>query len=468
MSLRARLLTGLLTVSTALLLTLSGVSVLVLHEHLLQRVDGQLRAATATAAKRIAAAPGGPLSQTLTGSTYAVAVISLATGRARLVNGDAPETTVVPHLVERLGRDRLKGYAAAQERFDLDPTGEYRLIARVAKARQGNRLVVVAVSLESVEDPIRRLVITELLTGGLLILLLALIGRMLITRGLTPLARIAGAAYAMASHGDLSVRMPEGASEVGRLGAAVNLLLERIAGAFRDRQASEERVRRFAADASHELRTPLSTIRGYAELYRTGALGAEDLPRVMGRIEDEATRMGELVGQMLELARLDRSAALQPAETDLADVARDVAADCAAVDPDSLVVVDAPAALPVVADEARIRQVLVNLLANVRAHTPRGTVATVRLARPFEGTVLVEVHDDGPGMSREQAARAFDRFHRGEERVREGAGLGLSIVKAIAEAHGGRCWITSAPGAGTCVHVALPDRPPFLGAPARA
>ncbi|MBG0827696.1 HAMP domain-containing histidine kinase [Planomonospora sp. ID67723] len=462
MSLRARLLTGLLAVSTTLLLTFSGVSVFVLHEHLLQRVDGQLRAATATAVRKLAAAPGGALSQTLTGSTYAVAVFPLS-GRARLVNGDAPEAAVVPHLLERLGTDRLRGYAATQERFDLDPTGEYRLMARVAEGRQHKRLVIVAVSMESVDAPIRRLVAAELLTGGLLILLLALIGRTLINRGLAPLAQIAGTAYAMASDGDLSVRMPEGPSEVGRLGAAVNLLLERIAGAFRDRRASEERVRRFAADASHELRTPLSTIRGYAELYRTGALGAGDLPRVMGRIEDEATRMGELVGQMLELARLDRSAGLQPAETDLAAVARDVSADHAAIEPDMPVVVDVPDTLTAVVDEARIRQVLVNLLANVRAHTPKGTVAALRLARSPDGGVLIEVRDDGPGMSREQVVRAFDRFHRGGERVADGAGLGLSIVKAITDAHGGRCWITSAPGAGTGVHVALPAVPRLLG-----
>nr|BFE86107.1 hypothetical protein GCM10020093_087080 [Planobispora longispora] len=467
MSLRARLLTGLLTVSTALLLTLSGVSVLVLHEHLLQRVDGQLRAATATAAKRIAAAPGGPLSQTLTGSTYAVAVISLATGRARLVNGDAPETTVVPHLVERLGRDRLKGYAAAQERFDLDPTGEYRLIARVAKARQGNRLVVVAVSLESVEDPIRRLVITELLTGGLLILLLALIGRMLITRGLTPLARIAGAAYAMASHGDLSVRMPEGASEVGRLGAAVNLLLERIAGAFRDRQASEERVRRFAADASHELRTPLSTIRGTPS--STGP--ARWAPRTCRaswagsrtRRPGWASSSGRCWSWpgWTGARRSNRPRRIWPTwrATWPRTARRSTRTRWSSSTPPPRC-----RSSPTRRGSARSWSTSWPTC----GPTPPGTVATVRLARPFEGTVLVEVHDDGPGMSREQAARAFDRFHRGEERVREGAGLGLSIVKAIAEAHGGRCWITSAPGAGTCVHVALPDRPPFLGAPARA
>ncbi|MEU8379048.1 HAMP domain-containing sensor histidine kinase [Streptosporangium sp. NPDC048865] len=462
MSLRARLLAGLLAVSATLLVMLSIVSVLVLRGHLMERLDGQLRAATATAAKRIVSAPGGQLAQTLTGSTYAVAAMNLNTGRTRLVHGDAPAAAAVPRLVEAIGAARLKVQAESEEAFALDAAGE-DMIARVVEARLGNRLVVVAVPLESVEAPIRRLVVAELLTGGALILVLALAGRALITRGLAPLARIAGAAYHMAGEGDLSVRMPEGPSEVGRIGTAVNLLLDRIAEAFRDRWASEERVRRFAADASHELRTPLSTIRGYAELYRTGALRAEDLPRIMGRIEDEATRMGDLVSQMLDLARLDRNAGLQLAETDLAAVARDVSADCTAVEPGSPIVVDAPGSLTVTADEARVRQILVNLLANVRAHTPAGTTATVRVARRPPGGALIEVSDDGPGMSAEQVDRAFDRFHRGGERLPDGAGLGLSIVKAITDAHGGDCWITSAPGEGTRVHVALPERPAPAG-----
>jgi signal transduction histidine kinase len=463
MSLRARLLAGLLAVSTILLVVLSSVSVFVLREHLLERIDVQLRAATATAAQKIAAAPNGRLALTLTGSTYAVASMNLGTGRTRLVNGDAPEAAAVPGLVETLGLSRMRDHAARRDQFTLDPSSGYSMIARASETKQGNRLVIVAVPLESVDAPVRRLIIAELLTGGVLILLLALIGRALITRGLSPLVRIAGAAYGMASNGDLSVRMPEGSSEIGRLGKAVNLLLDRIAEAFRDRWASEDRVRRFAADASHELRTPLSTIRGYAELYRTGALSTEDLPRIMSRIESEATRMGDLVSQMLELARLDRNAALEPSETDLAEVVRDVSADYTAIDPGSLIVVDAPDALSATVDEARVRQILVNLLANVRAHTPRGTTATVRLAQTPVGGVLIEVSDDGPGMSGDQVARAFDRFHRGEERLPDGAGLGLSIVKAITDAHGGRCWITSAPGEGTSVHVELPRHQRLAG-----
>ena len=305
------------------------------------------------------------------------------------------------------------------------------------------------------DDPVRHLLISELATGGVLILLLAAGGRLLIAGGLAPLGKMARTARLVAERGDLSARMPEGPSEVGRLGAAINLMLDRIAGAFRDRQASEDRVRRFATDASHELRTPLSTISGYAELYRAGAIPPEDLPKIMGRIEAEADRMGRLVGEMLELARLDRGAALALSETDLAEMAREVAADSITLDPAHPVTVEAPASLVATVDEARVRQVLVNLLGNVRAHTPEGTKTAVRLAR-VRDSVTIEVRDNGPGMRQEQAERAFDRFQRGEDHLSGGAGLGLSIVKAIVEAHGGRCRIDSSPGGGTSVLIGLP------------
>ncbi|GII96054.1 sensor histidine kinase [Sinosporangium siamense] len=449
MSLRARLFAGLLVVSATLLVTLSAVSVLVLRGHLTQRLEDQLITASATTSHRVAAAPGGRLDRTLTGSDYAAAVFNAGTGRARLVNGDAAEAFAVPGLVERAGREALVGYAAREETFNL----ANGMMARArAQDRNPDRIVVVAVPMDSVEAPVRRLIVAELVTGGVLILVLALSGHVLIVGGLSPLAKMAGVAHRVAMGGDLSVRMPEGGSEIGRLGSAVNLMLERIAGAFRDRWASEERVRQFAADASHELRTPLSAIRGYAELYRTGAIPADDLPKIMKRIEDEAARMGDMVGQLLELARLDRAAGLSLAPTDLVAVAREVAGDQQAVAPGAEVVVDAPATLPAVVDEARVRQVLVNLLANVRAHTPGGTVAVVRLSRPHHGGALIEVADDGSGMP--DPERAFDRFHK---RGSDGAGLGLAIVRAVTHAHGGRCWITSGPS-GTTVHVDLPPR----------
>ncbi|MFF5206457.1 sensor histidine kinase [Streptosporangium sp. NPDC000396] len=454
MSLRSRLFVGLLGVSVILLVALSAVSVLVLRGHLRDRLEGQL--VTAAAKPGIGkTAPSGQLGRVLTGSTYAAALFNLTSGRARLVEGDAAEATAVPFLIERLGGNRIKAYAQAGQTFDLDPSGEYSMLARAVTRARPNMLVVVAVPLESVNAPVRRLILAELLAGGALILALAMIGRMLIIGGLAPLSRMADTAHHMARSGDLSLRMPEGSSEAGRLGGTINLLLDRVAGALRDRWASEDRVRHFAADASHELRTPLAAIRGYAELYRTGAIPSEELSKIMGRIEDEATRMGDLVGQLLELARLDRGAELQPAETDLAAAAREIAADCAAIAPESPVLVDAPNSLPAVVDEPGIRQILINLLANVRAHTPEGTTAVVRLARQAHGGVLIEVVDDGPGMPQEQAARAFDRFSKGGP---AGAGLGLAIVKAIADAHGGRCWITSAAEHGTAVHVELPGQ----------
>jgi signal transduction histidine kinase len=269
-------------------------------------------------------------------------------------------------------------------------------------------------------------------------------------------------------------------TEVGRLGSAINTMLDRIQQAFAARLRSEQKVREFAADASHELRTPLTTIRGYAELYRQGALGPDQLPNAMRRIEQEAQRMSTLVAELLELARLDRTSSLDLAETDLASVVRDAVADAVAVEPQRPVRAEAPPRLVAVVDEPRIRQVLANLLGNVRAHTPVTAPVAVRLA-PVTGGVLLEVADGGPGMSGEDAARAFDRFHRATELSGDGdgngarpgssgngsaaprresngggSGLGLSIVQAIARAHGGQATLESWPARGTRVRIWLP------------
>ena len=279
------------------------------------------------------------------------------------------------------------------------------------------------------------------------------------------------------SSGDLTARMPDSNDdhETGRLAGAINTMLDRIQQAFGARLESEQKVRQFAADASHELRTPLTTIRGYAELYRQGALGPGELPSAMRRIEQEAERMSMLVAELLELARLDRESSLDLTETDLAALAMDAVADARAVEPSRPVSADVPPTPVVVtADEPRIRQVLANLLGNVRAHTPPGTAATVRLYRAGDGAVL-EVCDDGPGMSERDAALAFDRFHRGTRGSvgpngsggPSGSGLGLSIVAAIAAAHGGHARLRSAPGAGTTVHLWIPvNSPERKGAPA--
>ena len=376
---------------------------------------------------------------------------------------------------------RVARYYIAARPFDVPLTTgpaatgpRLRAVARLipARANGGTRAVlVVARPVGAVGAQVGGIIIAELITGGALILLLAVSGRWLIGRGLAPLSQMASTAQQITSRGDLTARMPEAddSTEVGRLGGAINAMLDRIQQAFGARWRSEQKVRQFAADASHELRTPLTTIRGYAELYRQGALGPDQLPDAMRRIEQESQRMSTLVAELLELARLDRTSSLDLAETDLALLVRDAAADASAVEPGRPVQAEAPDRLIAVVDEARIRQVLANLLGNVREHTPPGTPVAVRLA-PVRGGAVLEVADAGPGMPEEDAARAFDRFYRGAEHAgrqdgddrdqRTSSGLGLSIVQAIAAAHGGQAVLESRPGSGTRVRIWLPAESP--------
>jgi two-component system OmpR family sensor kinase len=266
------------------------------------------------------------------------------------------------------------------------------------------------------------------------------------------------------AEGELSERapVPKRASEVGDLGNALNLMLDRIEGAVAAKTASEARTRRFAADASHELRTPLTSIRGYAELYRQGARSSADVDRAMARIEREAMRMGELVEDLLLLARLDQGRPLDAAPVDLTALVLDAVTAARAVEPDRPLQVDV-GEVPVVVtgDGNRLRQVVDNLLTNVREHTtPTTTVSVTLRSGPTVATLVVA--DDGPGMSGEEAARAFDRFWQGEattEHARRGTGLGLSIVSEIVAAHGGRIRVDTAPGEGATFTVSVPIGP---------
>ena len=474
MTLNARLMAGLLAVTGLGLLVMGLVSALVLHSYLMHRVDAQLRAARDRAAVRLLQ-PGLP-AQGVAPAQYVVLTVTQngtirtprGSGGSGGPDGADPDPAPTIARVRALGLPELRARAAAGEPFSL---GDLRAVARPG-LRGG--VFVVATPLAEIDGAIRRLVAAELVTGGVLLGLLALLGRSLIGRGLAPLNRMASTAHGIATGGDLRARMSGGdaRTEVGRLAAAINVMLDRIAEAFVARTRSETRVREFAADASHELRTPLTTIKGYAELYRQGAL--DDLPDAMRRIEEEAGRMSMLVGDLLELARLDRGSSLELRPVDLTELARDAVADATAAAPDRAFTLDAPDSLPAVADEARVRQVLANLLANVTAHTAGGAV--VRLGRWASGAgdlsssardlpsgagrspggVFIEVADEGPGMAAADAARAFDRFHRAGRSARGGSGLGLSIVAAIAAAHGGRATLRSAAGAGTTVRVELP------------
>jgi two-component system OmpR family sensor kinase len=286
--------------------------------------------------------------------------------------------------------------------------------------------------------------------------------------GVRPVQRMTETAGAIAA-GDLSQRVPEGrpGTEAGDLGVALNGMLGRIEEAFDQRTASEARLRRFVADASHELRTPLATIRGYAELYRVGALDEPvALDDAMRRTEQESIRMGALVDDLLHLARLDQGRPLEREPVDLVAVAADAVQDAQAVEPDRVVRTRTDDAVVVLGDQARLHQVIANLIANALVHAP-GAAIEVQVRRDAD-LAVIEVSDDGPGMADEDAARAFERFYRADSsrsRHQGGSGLGLSIVDATVRALGGRSTIATAPGEGTTVRIELPLAEPVTPTP---
>jgi two-component system OmpR family sensor kinase len=328
---------------------------------------------------------------------------------------------------------------------------DYRLdIHRIADGR----LIVVGQSLRDVDATVQQLGLSEALVSAAVLIAAAGLGAWLVRLGLRPLDQITATADAIAA-GDLGRRAPGGDSrtEVGRLAAAFNAMLGQIQRSFAAQQASEDRLRRFLADASHELRTPLTSVRGYAELFRRGAdRRPDDLAKVMSRIEEEAIRMGVLVDDLLLLARLDQRRPLERNRVDLREVVQAAVDNARVVEPDREIAFAADASPVVAGDAARLRQVIDNLLSNVRMHTPRGAPATVTLRRRG-GLAEIEVRDSGPGIPREKAERVFERFYRADparSRGHGGSGLGLSIVQAIVAAHSGTVeLVQNGPGSST-------------------
>jgi two-component system OmpR family sensor kinase len=249
-------------------------------------------------------------------------------------------------------------------------------------------------------------------------------------------------------------------SEVGRLGTALNEMLTQIEGAFAEKSASEERLRQFVADASHELRTPLTSIRGYAELLRRGGFSDEaGTARALQRVEDEATRMGGLVEDLLLLAELDRGRPLRVEPVRLQRICADVVEDSNAYDHGHLLTMAPGSEVVVLGDAERLTQVAHNLVRNALAHTPPGSQVTVS-TRAEEGMGVIEVSDNGPGISPAAMERVFDRFYRGDlARSGPGTGLGLAIVRAIAQALGGSTEVTASPSGGASVVVRIPQAP---------
>jgi two-component system, OmpR family, sensor kinase len=455
-SLRARLLAGLIGVTAMFLLIMGTVSAFVMSSHLDAQFNDSLLAAL-----------GQPPSQLTDSSDYAAAIVT-PTDRVMSYDNGSPDAARLASGLRKIPLVPLIQYVETRQIFAI-PGGSGGTALAAAARRVDHRaggadILVVAEPRGRAAAEVRSLIVAELITGCVLLALLAVGGRWLIGRGLAPLHQMATTAKQITTRGDLTARMPVPSdhAEVGRLADAINTMLDRIQQAFGARLRSEQKVRQFAADASHELRTPLTTIRGYAELYGQGALGPDQLPNAMRRIDEESQRMSKLVAELLELARLDRTSSLDLSQADLALLVRDAVADTSAVEPGRPVRMEAPDQLTIIADEPRIRQILANLLANVREHTPPGTPVTVRLARAGGGA-LIEVADAGPGMRAEDVARAFDRFHRGKHDPdaaagETGSGLGLSIVQAIAAAHNGHADLVSAPGRGTRVRVWLPAR----------
>ncbi|MCX6431191.1 MAG: HAMP domain-containing sensor histidine kinase [Actinobacteria bacterium] len=345
--------------------------------------------------------------------------------------------------------------------FTIDAQGtEFRVLARLLPSAVGS--VVVAQSLDNVDQTVHRLQLLFIFIGLIALLLIGLASRKVIDIGLRPLEAVETTAESIAA-GDLSARLPEANpdTEVGRLVSSLNQMLARIEESFAARTESESRLRRFVADASHELRTPLTAIRGFAELHRQGAVQGEvETKELVSRIEKESVRMGSLVEDLLLLARLDQAREIPSVPVDLGASVDDAVVSARAAGPNHPISYEKPLDdIYVLGDPDRIHQVVANLLANARTHTPNGTPIRVVIANSDDGAT-VSVSDKGPGLSEGDQERIFERFFRADpSRTRskdEGSGLGLSIVDAVMRAHGGRVSVTSKEGEGATFTLFFP------------
>ncbi|WP_155060458.1 sensor histidine kinase [Streptomyces blattellae] len=342
--------------------------------------------------------------------------------------------------------------------LDLSALDTYRVLA--SRGMDGD-ILITGLPLEPVEATVHRLELVAGIVSGAALTAAGVAGALWVRWSLRPLSRVAATATQVSelplASGEVALppRAPEAdpRSEVGRVAAAFNLMLGHVEDALTKRHASEERLRSFAADASHELRTPVASVRGHAELalLHPGPVPPE-VTRALERITAESTRMGAMVDDLLLLARLDAGRPLEASPVDLTRLVLDAVADARAAGPDHIWGLDLPEEpVTVTGDEHRLHQVLANLLANARLHTPSGTKVTVTLAATGT-TATLQVHDDGPGVPEDLQPSVFERFTRADRRTKSatgGAGLGLSIVAAVVEAHGGRVTVRSRPGSTT-------------------
>jgi two-component system OmpR family sensor kinase len=476
MTLRTRLLLALLGL-VALGLLVAGVATFTsLRSFLLTRVDQQLVEARQPVLIALSSngqfpgsgpSPNGPQTN-LPPGTYGAILDYSGTVLSHATFSYGQTTIAVPKLPSPLPS------APADDRgttiFTTGSNGSSSTGFRVLLLRdpQAGRILEVAVPLTETNQTLDRLLGIEVLVSVVVLAALAAASWLLIKRDLRPLETMAETADAIAG-GDLSQRVEpaEPRTEVGRLGLSLNAMLVQIEQAFAERAATEDKLRRFLADASHELRTPLTSIRGYAEVFERGAKeNPEDLATAMRRIEEESKRMGVMVEELLVLARLGEGRQPESAPVDLARVMGDAVADARAAAPDREISLEAaeapdgsPAAVTVMGDDHQLRQVVANLLSNAREHTPAGTPVHVSLAAADDGQAVLAVADEGPGLPDGETEKVFEPFYRADpSRTRDtgGAGLGLAIVAAIVEAHGGTVAAASPPGTGATFSVRLP------------
>jgi two-component system, OmpR family, sensor kinase len=458
LSLRARLLLGVVALAAVGLVAANVATYSTLSSYLLDRTDSTLDQTAQTLRRP---GPGGGIRSAPPGTFVQVRSLDGDTVVATFSGATLPGASVpAPNLPDAVKPPALNRTTEAVRYFTVGGAHggpEYRVRASIAQGDEA--MLLVASSLRDVNSTLNRLLAIELVVTALVLAAIAGLGLWLVRLGLRPLDAIGQTASAIAA-GDLSRRVEraEERTEVGRLGLALNSMLARIESSFRAQEASERKLRRFVADASHELRTPLSAVRAYAELYDRGAAERpDDLERSMQGISRESERMSVLVEDLLLLARLDDGRPLERERVELDEVVGEAVETAQAVDPDRAIELHAEPAT-VLGDRVRLRQIVDNLLANVRAHTPPGTPASVSVTRR-NGSAEISVTDAGPGLDEEHLEHLFERFYRADPsraRASGGVGLGLAIVAAVAEAHGGTASASSRPGEGTTIAIALP------------
>jgi two-component system OmpR family sensor kinase len=381
--------------------------------------------------------------------------------------GDAPEAGPVLPKIPSAALDAIVGRPTTLP--STDGSLDYRVLVFIDR---GANVRVMAQSLTDINESVSSLTETFLFAGLAMVLIGAAVSWLVIRRSLRPIEGMIDTASAIAS-GDLSKRVDhdDDGTELGRLAHALDDMLGQLEVAFDERLAAQAQLEQFVADASHELRTPVTAIRGYAELYRGGGIkDTEQLDRAMRRIEQESTRMGALVEDLLLLARLDEQRPLERDAVDLTALAEDAVTDARTVDRERLFTLHAPGPVLVLGDERSLRQVLANLLTNARVHTPPRAPVHVDVERVGDRARLV-VADEGPGIKDDDRRRIFERFYRADpsrSRERGGSGLGLSIVAAVVSAHDGTVDVANRDTGGAAFSVELPALPavePIAAAP---